>query len=275
MPADPAQVSQCAGCGSPLSADQRYCLECGERRVAMSGFLMSAGPVAGAPAPASPPPAPVLTSDASPRSGNSLNVIAGVGVLMLAMGVGVLIGRSGAAKPSSPPPQVITVGSVGAGTSASTSETFTGDWPAGSTGYTVQLQKLPLTGSTVAAVQAAKSAATAKGATGVGALKSDEFSSLTPGSYVIYAGIQSSKAAAQKQLAGLKGKFPAASVIHIANGAAGAGVSPKKPAGSSSGSGAGSLAHPAPPSVLENLKTSKGKSYEEKSKNLPNVVETG
>lgn len=276
MPADPAQLSQCAGCGAPLSADQRYCLECGERRVAMSGFLMSGGPVAGEPAPASPPPAPVSSSAAAPRSG-TLNVIAGVGVLMLAMGVGVLIGRSGATKPSSPPPQVITVGSVGAGTSTSTgtSEAFTGDWPAGSSGYTVQLQKLPLTGSTVAEVQAAKSAATAKGATGVGALKSDEFSSLTAGSYVIYAGIQSSRAAAQKQLAGLKGKFPGASVIHVADGAAGAGGAAKKAAGSSSGSGAGSLAHPAPPSVLENLQTSKGKSYEEKSKNLPDVVETG
>jgi hypothetical protein len=41
-------------------------------------------------------------------------------------------------------------------------------------------------------------------------------------------------------------------------------------------SGAGSsLNHPAPSSVLESLSTSKGKSYEEKSKNLPNVVSTG
>jgi hypothetical protein len=34
-----------------------------------------------------------------------------------------------------------------------------------------------------------------------------------------------------------------------------------------------SEAHPAPPSVLEGLSKSKGKSYEEKSKNLPDVVE--
>jgi hypothetical protein len=32
---------------------------------------------------------------------------------------------------------------------------------------------------------------------------------------------------------------------------------------------------PAPPAVLESLKGAKGKSYEEKSKNLPDVVSTG
>jgi len=211
----------------------------------------------------------------APRGGGALNVIAGVGVLMLAMGVGVLIGRSGNAKPSPAPAQVITVGSVAGGAGTGASETFTSDWPAGSTGYTVQLQTLPLAGTTVAAVQAAKSAASAKGATGVGALKSDEFSSLTAGNYVIYAGIETTKKGAEKVLASLKAKFPGASVIHIASGAASSGAGGKPAGASSSGSGGGSLAKPAPPSVLENLQTSKGKSYEEKSKNLPNVVETG
>jgi hypothetical protein len=36
-----------------------------------------------------------------------------------------------------------------------------------------------------------------------------------------------------------------------------------------------SVKHPAPASVLEGLKGAKGKSYEEKSKNLPDVVSTG
>ena len=27
-------ASGCAGCGAPLAADQRYCLECGHRRAA-------------------------------------------------------------------------------------------------------------------------------------------------------------------------------------------------------------------------------------------------
>ena len=43
-----------------------------------------------------------------------------------------------------------------------------------------------------------------------------------------------------------------------------------------SGKGVGETpSKPAPPSVLNNLRSSKGKSYEEKSKNLPDVVETG
>jgi hypothetical protein len=265
-----------------MSSDQRYCLECGERRLPMSGFLMGGGPVASGPEsartapPPAPPEAPVATGGGAPRGGGALNVIAGVGVLMLAMGVGVLIGRSGNAKPNPVPAQVITVGSVAGGAGTAASETFTSDWPAGSTGYTVQLQTLPITGTTVAAVQAAKSAASAKGATGVGALKSDEFSSLTAGNYVIYAGAQTTKKGAEKALVGLKAKFPGASVIHIASGAAGSSAGGKSPGGSSSGSGgSSSLSKPAPPSVLENLQTSKGKSYEEKSKNLPNVVETG
>jgi hypothetical protein len=44
----------------------------------------------------------------------------------------------------------------------------------------------------------------------------------------------------------------------------------------SGSSGVGSSeSHPAPPSVLNSLKGTKGKNYEEKSKNLPDVVETG
>ena len=39
--------------------------------------------------------------------------------------------------------------------------------------------------------------------------------------------------------------------------------------------GGSNINHPAPPSALEGLKGVKGKSYEERSKNLPNVVETG
>ncbi|HEY4996756.1 MAG TPA: hypothetical protein VII03_02100, partial [Solirubrobacteraceae bacterium] len=194
----------------------------------------------------------------------------------LAMGVGVLIGRSANTKPAPAPAQVITVGSVAGGASTPSSETFTSDWPAGSSGYTVQLQTLALAGTTLAEVQAAKSAASAKGAKSVGALKSDEFSSLTAGSYVIYAGVETKRAAAEKALAGLKAKFPGASVIRVANGAAGSsGGAGKKSSSSASGSGGGSINHPAPASVLENLQKSSGKSYEEKSKNLPNVVETG
>jgi len=151
---------------------------------------------------------------------------------------------------------------------------FTDAWPAGSSGYTVELQKLPQAGTAVSAVESAKAAAGAKGAKAVGALKSEDFSSLAAGSYVIYSGDYPKKAEAEKALAGLKKSFPAAAVIHIANG--GSSSSSSEGSSSSSSSGAGSSeSHPAPPSVLKSLNTTKGKSYEEKSKNLPNVVETG
>lgn len=201
-------------------------------------------------------------------------MIAGVGVLLLAMGVGVLIGRSGAPKQSAAPPQVITVASAapatGASTTSSTETSFTGDWQSGKSGYTVQLQTLPQSGTAVSAVESAKSAAGAKGAKAVGALKSEEFSSLSAGSYVIYSGIYNKKPEAEKALSGLKKSFPGAKVIKVSNSGA---SSTAEPPTSSPGGVGESVNHPAPSSVLKSLKSAKGKSYEEKSKNLPNVVE--
>jgi hypothetical protein len=278
-------TESCASCGAALADDQRYCLECGERRAPMSSVLLggsspggSAQPAPARPSATGPPPAghlPPATSGAN--RGNTVTVIAGVGVLMLAMGVGVLIGRSGGSKQSAAPAQVISVGSslgAGASTNASAAPSFSDDWPAGTSGYTVRLQTLPQSGTQVTAVEAAKAAASAKGAKGVGALKSEDFSSLTAGSYVIYSGVYHKKAEAQKALGGLKKSFPGASVISVSNG--GSRSSSEPAGGSSRGSGVGSsLSHPAPPSVVQNLSKKKGKSYEEESKNLPNVISTG
>ncbi|HTA35601.1 MAG TPA: hypothetical protein VK761_02700 [Solirubrobacteraceae bacterium] len=276
----------CRRCGSPLAEDQRYCLECGERRTPASSVLLGGPPSpASAAPPASAPPAPPLPGGSRNGSGdrsNAVTVIAGVGVLLLAMGVGVLIGRSGASKSSgSVAPQVITVaapgGSTGAtGTSSTEASTFSDDWPAGKSGYTVQLQTLTQASSTTSEVQAAKSAASAKGAKGVGALKSEDFSSLTAGNYVIYSGEYSKQAEANKALSGLKKDFPKASVVKVSNGGASSSSSNSAPSAKSpSSSGAGSSeSHPAPPKVLEEEHKSKGKSFEEKSKNLPDVVGT-
>jgi hypothetical protein len=249
----------------------------------MSSVLLAGRPVREHPGPSSAGPPPPTVAPPSvplgqggPERSNTLTVIAGVGVLLLAMGVGVLIGRSGATSKSSPaPPQVVTVaaGPAASAPGAAAEPSFTDDWPAGTSGYTVELRKLTQAGTTVSAVEAAKAAASAKGATAVGALKSEDFSSLAAGSYLIYSGVYHNKAEAEKALGGLKKSFPAASVIHVSNASSGASSSP---ASSSSGGGAGSSeSHPAPPSVLKNLNTVKGKSYEEKSKNLPDVVETG
>jgi len=155
----------------------------------MSSVLLGGPQSGGLSQPQAPPAAPAphgsALADGAGR-GNAVTVIAGVGVLLLAMGVGVLIGRSSASsKPSAAPASVITV-QPGATTTGATSTPATATPEA--------------KGGTSSSKKGAK-----KGAPGVGS----------------------------------------------------------------------SISKPAPPTVLNGLHSSKGKSYEEKSKNLPNVVETG
>src|SRR4051794_28366520 len=78
---------------------------------------------------------------------------------------------------------------------------FTADWPSGTKGYTVQVQTLPVAGTTVAAVAAAKTAALGKGAGSVGALKPSEYSSLGGENYVVYSGVYHKRGEAEKALA--------------------------------------------------------------------------
>lgn len=111
----------CASCDAPLATDQRYCLECGQRRGDPRLPFMDAVVLMDAvkrPLPATSPPA-----KKKPRASISPNaaLIAGVGTLLLALGIGVLIGRSGhqeVAQTASAAPQVITVN--GGGGEAST-----------------------------------------------------------------------------------------------------------------------------------------------------------
>jgi hypothetical protein len=269
----------CAACGAPLADDQRYCLECGHRRAPQTSSLLG-GVAPGAPQHAGsaygPPPGqqPAAGAHGGGRS-NTVTVLAGVGVLLLAMGVGVLIGRSGASKQTAAPPQVISVASTPSTTASGPAEAaFSDSWPSGTNGYTVQLQTLPQS-SKVAQVEAAKAAATAKGAKNVGALKSEDFPSLKAGTYVIYSGVYHKRPEAEKALAGLKKSFPGATVIKVSS--AGAHESSAEPSETpSTGSGVGeSYTHPAPPSVVKNEHSTKGQGFEQKSKNLPNVISTG
>jgi hypothetical protein len=286
-PPRPAATASCASCGAALAEDQRYCLQCGERIAPPSSVLLGGVPSpasAAAQPPASsvvppgyPPPGTPGGDGGGERRGNAVTIIAGVGVLLLAMGVGVLIGRSSASKSSAPATPVINLATAPASATApaAAEATFTGDWPEGTNGYTVELQTLPSAGTQASAVEAAKSAASAKGAKSVGALKSDEFASLPAGNFVVYSGVYKKQAEASKAANGLKKNFPAATVIHVSAGASKTtGSTPGKTPASKSGVGA-SESHPAPPSAIENLHKHKGKSYEEESKNLPDVVSTG
>ena len=115
-----AQGEPCASCGAPLAGDQRYCLECGARRAQARVPFRDILATGGAPPPG---PAPAATAvQESPPARSGLAFLGGLLCLLLALGVGVLIGNSGddAATATAPPPQVITVGGAAAAPAATT-----------------------------------------------------------------------------------------------------------------------------------------------------------
>jgi hypothetical protein len=123
----------CPNCGARMAADQRYCLNCGHRRgeprlpfMDAVVFMESMSAPGGG---ATPPPPP-----SEPRSSNRMNanaaLIAGVATLVLAIGVGFLIGRaghdSGSNAAAEAPIKVIEVGGGGGGGGESTETASTG-----------------------------------------------------------------------------------------------------------------------------------------------------
>jgi hypothetical protein len=116
---------RCVSCGAPMASDQRYCLECGRRRGdPRLPFMDAVVLMEAAKRPSQAPPPPKKK-----RSGVSPNaaLIAGIGTLLLALGIGVLIGRSGnndAASTAQPAPIVIHSG--GEEATASTGNGSTG-----------------------------------------------------------------------------------------------------------------------------------------------------
>jgi hypothetical protein len=122
----------CPNCGARMAADQRYCLNCGHRRgeprlpfmdaVVFMESMSAPGGGAGTPP---PPPAP-SGGGSSPRMNANAALIAGVATLVLAIGVGFLIGRSGHDGSSNvaaeAPIKVIEVGGGGSTATAATDE---------------------------------------------------------------------------------------------------------------------------------------------------------
>ena len=111
---------QCGSCGAQLARDQRYCVECGDRRGKPRLPFMDGRPRQ-APAPAAAAPPPSRRRRAGGSAGATL--VAGVGTLVLALGVGVLIGRSGdngGGHAAAPAVQVVTVAGGGGGAAADT-----------------------------------------------------------------------------------------------------------------------------------------------------------
>jgi hypothetical protein len=112
----------CAACGATMAADQRYCVECGERRGAPRVSLLE-GPAQRA-RESAPQSAPPPRRRIVPVNSTLISII---GILLLAMGVGVLIGRSGNTTVKSPPAQIVTVsGGPSTSTAATTPATSAG-----------------------------------------------------------------------------------------------------------------------------------------------------
>jgi hypothetical protein len=129
-----ASGEQCPSCGNPVASDQRYCLNCGQRCGEPRLPFMNAVTFMEAmkrPAASSAAPPRKTKRRLSPNAA----LIAGVGTLLLAMGVGVLIGRSGhdsGATNAAATPQVIKV--EGGGGTAETETAAVSGKGAGGTG---------------------------------------------------------------------------------------------------------------------------------------------
>ena len=110
----------CSNCAAPLAADQRYCTECGQRRGAPRFPFMQDVTQRQRQAEAPPP-------RHRPRFTANSTLIAGIGTLLLAMGIGVLIGRTGnnSGSKAAAPVQVVTVAGGGASGAAGASSAAT------------------------------------------------------------------------------------------------------------------------------------------------------
>jgi hypothetical protein len=107
----------CRTCGSPLAADQRYCLQCGARRaearLPFLDILARQVPQGAGAAVATGPTATSPSGNWFGRMSTNAAAVAGVACLLLALGVGVLIGGLGQNdSAASATPQVISVGSA-------------------------------------------------------------------------------------------------------------------------------------------------------------------
>jgi hypothetical protein len=272
----------CAGCGSALAGDQRYCLHCGTRRgaprVAYADYLENGQ------GGSNQPPGAGAESSSGPGSGRDWTPFALVGLvaaLGIMLAIGVLIGKGGSGSSTPAAAPIVQVSGAGGQTSSGSNlptanTTFKGDWPSGKDGYTVEIGTLPKQGTTAEQVDAAKTAATGKGAAQVGALDSDQYGSLPSGNYVIYSGVYDTKAEATKALKPLKSKFPDAQVVQVSAKSAGGGgttVSSKQAGGLTGGQAAAGATVKASKQDLQSLSNASGANYEAQSRKLPDNIQ--
>jgi hypothetical protein len=155
-----------------MAVDQRYCLQCGQRRGDPRLPFMDA--VTFMDAAKRPPQAatPAPPSRRKPRMTANASLIAGVGTLLLAMGIGVLIGKTGEGSSSAGTgaPQIVKIGGGGevggtaTGSGASSGKTGATTGGKGATSKAKSKEKLSAdsSGTTKAAAEILKPAGDVK-----------------------------------------------------------------------------------------------------------------
>ena len=195
--APPAE--ECPSCGSPVSRGQEYCLECGARlplpeRDAVRGSAPWLVPVLVALVVAGVASAGVVAYRVATEGGDP-ELVATT--------------EPPAVIPTTAPPEVPTTTTPTPPTAppATTQapppaqqQNRIISWPQGRSGHTVVLASLPATGGRPAAVAKARDAIDA-GLRQVGVIRSDDYSSLHPGYFVVFSGVYPTNAAAQQGIA--------------------------------------------------------------------------
>lgn len=155
---------QCPSCGAHVAADQRYCLHCGARCGEPRLPFMNAVTFMDAMKPR--PDAAAAAPPKRPQRRLSPNaaLIATIGTLLLAMGVGVLIGRSGNSSTPAPQATAPIVIHGGGAEETTTPGTSTGETKAGGGGSAKKPPKKVLKKEAESQAGAEEFLKTAKGA---------------------------------------------------------------------------------------------------------------
>jgi zinc-ribbon domain len=208
----PPPDQHCPSCGAPHSPNQEYCLECGHRLTPPGGIL---GGLAN-----------MWRSRFGRYPGDWVwPVLLGFVIAVAGAGAAILLADAGAEDttivategggahvPTTPPVTTVELPSVPTGTPTGPPSTPTQpppatttapapgsltSWPASVSGYTVVLVSIPTSAGRALALERAR-AASRGGLPKVGVLDSSKYSSLHPGYYVVFSGIYTSSAQADR-----------------------------------------------------------------------------
>jgi hypothetical protein len=130
LPALGEHGEPCHHCGAPLAADQRYCLNCGQRRgEARVDYRRLMGQAGAEPRPAQAPATAAEQPPAEPRSAERdyapLAAVGGIAVLGLMLLVGVLIGKGDNSTTAPAPAPIVVRGETGGATADETEKSQT------------------------------------------------------------------------------------------------------------------------------------------------------